>query len=336
MTQTSMTESRHGRTRLRLNRLRPDRPITGLAQDVRSGLLHAPRRLAPKYFYDTRGSLLFDRICSTPEYYLTRSEAALLERHAAEIIHRTLPDAIVEFGSGTASKTEMLIHPAGMQRHALHYLPVDVCETVLLDAGQRLEERYPWLHIDAWHGDFMHGLSHFANPHPNTLYAFLGSSIGNLSRTEAITFLREVRGLMSDGDALLLGADLVKDHDVLHAAYNDADGYTAAFNLNVLEVINDALQADFDTAGFAHEAIYDADASRIEMRLVASHQQRVRIADLDLELDFAAGEHIVTEYSRKYTHASITDLLRAAGFATERFYGTDDGYFMLVLARPGG
>ncbi|MGB5310250.1 MAG: L-histidine N(alpha)-methyltransferase, partial [Arenicellales bacterium] len=235
-----------GINRFQLNRLSQDLHHDSLIEDVQTGLSDPPRFLPPKYFYDERGSKLFDQICQTDEYYLTRAESSLLQNHADEIVSTVRPTAIVEYGSGTSEKTEILIKAANQHHDWLHYLPLDVCEEILIESAERLIERYPWLSIDAWHGDFLHDMQQFENTHERSLYTFLGSSLGNFSYDQATRFLRDVRNTVSDNDWFLLGVDMVKDQRILNAAYNDANGYTAAFNLNVLNVLNRALDGDFD------------------------------------------------------------------------------------------
>ena len=318
--------------RFQLNRLSSDQHLNSLAEDVHSGLATRPRALPPKYFYDERGSKLFDQICQTDEYYLTRAESSLLKKHADEIVARVRPTAIVEYGSGTSEKTELLIQAANQHYDWLHYLPLDVCEEILIESAKRLIDRYPWLSIDAWHGDFLHDMQQFENDHERSLYTFLGSSLGNFSYDEASCFLRDVSNTADDNDWFLLGVDMVKDHSILNAAYNDRDGYTAAFNLNLLNVLNQALDGDFDTSTFEHHAFFDADKSRIEMRLRSCCQQIVTLRDIDLELDFENGDHIVTEYCRKYTPDSIHELLTSAGFSPQHIYTGDNNEFMLILS----
>ena len=330
------TDDRQGQPpRFELRQLLPDRSVPTLAEDVGIGLRQSPPRISPKYFYDERGSQLFDRICQTPEYYLTRAEASLLTRHADDIIGLCQPDAIVEFGSGTAEKTELLIAAANAHNDWLHYMPLDVCKEMLMDSARRLTQRYSGLTVEAWHGDFMHGMSHFSNQCERSLYTFLGSSIGNFSHRQAREFLRDVRDIASLDDWLLIGVDLVKDEAVLNAAYNDSHGYTAAFNLNVLNVLNRKLDGDFDTTAFQHQAFFDSTKSRIEMRLVAERDQQVSLDKLDLTVNFARGEHITTEYSRKYTPRAIHELLQSTGFCPRASYGGESGQFLLVLASCG-
>ena len=318
--------------RFQLNRLSQEQHIDTLAEDVHRGFSSRPLYLSPKYFYDERGSKLFDQICQTDEYYLTRAESALLQKHADEIVATVRPTAIVEYGSGTSEKTELLIQAANQHHDWLHYLPLDVCEEILIESSGRLLDSYPWLSIDAWHGDFLHDMQQFENSHERSLYTFLGSSLGNFSYKEASSFLRDVRNTADDNDWFLLGVDMVKDHDILNAAYNDVDGYTAAFNLNVLNILNEALDGDFDTSAFEHHAFFDADKSRIEMRLRSCCQQTVTLQDIDLKINFEDGEHIITEYSRKYTADSIHQLLNSAGFSPQHMYAGDNNEFMLILS----
>lgn len=318
--------------RFQLNRLSSGHHLNSLAEDALNGLMSEPRILPPKYFYDEVGSKLFDLICQTDEYYLTRAESSLLNRYADEIIEVTRPNAIVEYGSGTSEKTEFLIQAANQKYDWLHYLPLDVCEGILLESGDRLIEKYPELSIDAWHGDFLNGMDHFENHHERSLYTFLGSSLGNFSNDQAISFLREVLNTTNDEDWFLLGIDMVKDHDILNAAYNDDDGHTAAFNLNVLNVLNQALNGDFNTEKFSHHAFFDAEKSRVEMQLQSCCKQTVTLRDIDLKIEFDDGDHIVTEFSRKYTRESIDQLLTGAGFFPQKIYTDDSNSFMLILS----
>ncbi len=319
--------------RFTLNRLSLGPQLDSLVEDVHAGLTGKPRSLPPKYFYDETGSKLFDQICQTKEYYLTRAESALLNKYADEIIATVKPAAIVEYGSGTSEKTELLIQAANQHNDGIHYLPLDVCEEILIEAAGRLIVRYPWLSVDAWHGDFLQDMQQFENHHERSLYTFLGSSLGNFSDQQAIRFLRDVRETANDDDWFLLGVDMVKDAAVLNAAYNDSDGYTAAFNLNLLNVLNQSLDGDFNTENFVHHAFFDSDESRIEMQLLSTRQQTIRLRDIDLEIDFDDGEHIVTEYSRKYTTKSIQQLLSCAGFTPHNVYTGDNNEFMLILSR---
>lgn len=321
-------------TRLSCRTVPPARTMPGLAEDVIHGLLTPPRSLPPKYFYDERGSQLFDAICDTPEYYVTRTEDALLLDCAAEIIAEVEPVHIIEFGSGTSRKTRHLFDQCAAAGNEAVYWPFDVCEEMLLHSGRHLLHHYDWLQVNALVGDYLAGLQHLPRPGGNCLYLFLGGTIGNFTPGEALRFLRDVRSGMNPGDRLMLGADRVKAPEVLHAAYNDRAGVTAEFNLNLLQVLNRELDANFDSDDFVHEARYNEMAGRIEMYLISRREQRISLARLGRELNLEAGEGILTEISRKFTVASLAELLAAAGFVMERHFEPDSGYFSLVLAAP--
>lgn len=320
--------------RFSLRQVSPAHPVGDLVQDAREGLVRRPRSLPPKYFYDDRGSRLFDAICDTPEYYPTRTENALLARYAGAIIAAADPAHIIEFGSGSSRKTLHLIEACAADGAGACYWPFDVCESMLRESGSALVESYDWLRVNALVGDYLGGLARLPRPEGRRLLVFLGGTIGNFEPRQAHDFLRELRQSMEPGDALLLGADRVKDPRVLHRAYNDAAGMTAEFNLNVLRVLNRELDADFDLDGFRHEARYNRSLEQIEMYLVARRAQRVRIAALDAELEFHDGEAILTEISRKFTPASLETLLGAAGLVVDRHFEPPNGYFSLVVARP--
>ena len=317
---------------------------TGFAFDVRRGLTAEPKRLAPKYFYDDLGSLLFDAICLTPEYYPTRAEDEILRLHADEIIARATGDAaqtklsLLELGGGSGEKTRRLIEAVLRRQSALRFRFVDISAAALTRAARVLLQTYSRLRIDAYAADYDTALAALAAEPPadaeaddgetHTLAIFLGSNIGNFDRTEAADFLRRLRGVLRLGDALLIGADLRpnarKTEAQLVAAYNDALGVTAAFNRNVLARINRELGANFDPRLFDHVALYDEAAARMEMHLESTRAQVVCIDALDLEISFAAGERIHTESSHKYDAGSLDALAAAAGFCRERMW-TDAG-----------
>ena len=322
-------------SRLTRHRVPPVVAVPGILEDVSRGLFSTPRYMPPKYFYDERGSLLFDAICETPEYYPTRVEEALLRACAPDVIEQVRPRHIVEFGSGTARKTRHLFDACGRSGSAAAYWPFDVCETMLRDSGMRLVQEYDWLQVNALVGDYSGGLAGLPAREGRTLYLFLGGTIGNFTHEEAVAFLSEVRGLMRDGDALLLGADRIKDEDVLHMAYNDAAGVTAAFNLNLLNVLNREVDADFETGNFRHQAVFNGAASRIEMYLVSQCRQSVSIGALDRRLQLEAGERILTEISRKFSPENLEALIARAGLAVRRHYAPDDGWYSLLLAGVG-
>lgn len=320
--------------RLTSRKVPPVRPLADIAEDAQRGLTRRPRSMPPKYFYDERGSRLFDAICETPEYYPTRTEDALLGAHASDIIAEIQPDHIVEFGSGTARKTRHLFDACDDRGRATAYWPFDVCEAMLLESGQQLVEQYQRLRVNALVGDYLGGLQGLPEFDGCCLFLFLGGTIGNFTETQAGKFLSEVRAVMKAGDYLVLGADRVKPAQVLHAAYNDSEGITAEFNLNLLRVLNRELDADFRLDRFEHRALFNSDASQIEMYLVSSLEQSVRLEALDKTLHFAAGEQILTEISRKFTASRLESMLCLAGFSVTRHLEPENGYFSLLLARP--
>ncbi len=321
-------------SRLTSQKIPPLRPVPCLSEDALAGLVRAPRSMPPKYFYDDRGSQLFDAICETPEYYPTRTEDALLAHYAGEIIDQVRPKHIVEFGSGAARKTRQLLDVCDELGGAAAYWPFDVCESMLLESGRRLVRDYEWLTVNALVGDYLAGLQHVPRPPGSCLYLFLGGTIGNFSETQAQRFLHDVRAQMSADDHLLLGADRIKDVAVLNAAYNDRQGVTAAFNLNLLEVLNRELDGDFHLPQFEHQALFNADDSQMEMYLVSSCNQSVTLKALQKTLDFHAGEKILTEISRKFTPERLNTLLTDAGFNVVQHLQPANGYFSLMLAKP--
>ena len=314
--------------------MEPTRIISSLSEDVRDGLVNKPRSLPPKYFYDEQGSLLFDQICDVPEYYPTRTESALLERVAGAVIASEKPECIVELGSGTSRKTRHLFDACDSQDCHSLYTPLDVCDEILVSSGQSLIEEYPWLQVQPLVGDYTAGLGNLPRRANRNLVVFLGGTIGNFSRADARAFLTEVRATMDDGDSLLIGADRVKTPELLHAAYNDDAGVTAAFNLNVLKVLNRELGADFDVDAFEHYAHFNPIESQIEMHLIAMKNQSIRIDAIDHTLEFTEGDHILTEISRKFTRAELEQTLREAGFRISEHYEAEPLKFSLVLAYP--
>lgn len=320
--------------RLSCRALRPSRNPESLHTDARNGLLQRPRSLPPKYFYDARGSGLFDRICDTPEYYLTRTENALLTGSARDIIRKTRPRYIVELGSGTARKTRHLLNACHSERCYSGYVPFDVCREVVVEAGERLVAAYPWLHVTGLIGDYQADLAWLPEMRGPRLFVFLGSTIGNLREEQALAFLSALRAVMGSGDGLLLGADRVKDPLVLHRAYNDKAGLTAEFNRNLLRVLNRELAGNFDLKGFHHHACYNPRDQQVEMYLVAKTPQRVTLSGLGCTLELDEGEAIHTEISRKFTLGGLDRLLADGGFRIDEHCQSEDGYFSLVLARP--
>ncbi|MHB8253245.1 MAG: L-histidine N(alpha)-methyltransferase [Acidiferrobacter sp.] len=307
---------------------------SALATDALAGLSHSQKHLPPKYFYDAHGSLLFEGICATPEYYPTRTESALLAANAQSILEETRPGTLVELGSGSSQKTCHLFDACEQLGLAVRYQPLDVCAEALDLAAARLRARYPWLTIEALIGDYSVDLAEIPYSEAPRLFLFLGGTLGNLAHREALRFLKALHGTMRRDDFLLLGFDRVKDSGILNAAYNDAEGYTAAFNLNVLKVMNDHLDANFDRDAFSHQASFNEARGQIEMRLVAERAHCVTMPRIDLEVEFAHGESILTEISRKFSPMGMRELLEAAGFRWCRHDEPENGYFSLVLATP--
>ena len=295
-------------------------PLTGLAEDVRKGLSAQPKRFLPKYFYDELGSQLFEAICLLPEYYLTRAENEILQRYSDQIVasidgQKTL----VEMGSGSASKTRLVIEALLRTQPELVFMPVDISASALESSSRILLQSYPKLRIEAYAADYFAGLAELGKkPRGRTLALFLGSNISNFDLEEALRFLRAMRSVLQRGDALLLGADLKKDPAVLEAAYNDALGVTSAFNLNVLARINRELGGTFDLRAFRHRAFYNETMGRIEIYIESLIKQQVRIEKLDLTVEFAEGELIHTENSYKYDEAGIKKLAAATDFKLSR------------------
>lgn len=311
----------------------PSRAIPDLIQDATEGLIDSPRTMAPKYFYDARGSQLFDAICNTPEYYPTRAEESLLRQYAAKIMALVQPDHIIEFGSGTSRKTRYLLDACHASGRTVTYWPFDVCEPVLRESGMALLNEYTGLSVKPLVGDYHGGLEQMPLPQGSCLYLFLGGTIGNFEPALAHLFLGELSSRMRCGDAFLMGADRVKHPDILHAAYNDAAGVTADFNLNLLHVLNRELDADFDIDSFRHQAIYNARRERIEMYLVSDSEQQVRLGALDCKIQLEPGEEILTEISRKFTVDSLLALLTDTGFTLRQHFEAEDQLYSLVLAR---
>lgn len=300
-------------------------PPGSFLEDVVAGLSLPRKTLPPKYFYDARGSELFEAICALPEYYPTRAELALTEAHSEDIARFAGAGCeLIEYGSGASTKTRLLI---GRLRPAA-YVPVDISESALRGAAAHLSAEFPWLHIRAVTGDFGRPLAipAFDGDGRKVVY-FPGSTIGNLSREEALAFLHMTRGQVGPGGAMLVGVDLKKDPNVLHAAYNDAQGVTAQFNLNLLRRINAELGGDFEPSGFAHYAFYNVAEGRIEMHLSSLAPQVANVGRH--RFSFAAGETIHTENSCKYSVAEFQALAAQAGFRGEAVWMDPGGLFSL-------
>jgi L-histidine N-alpha-methyltransferase len=321
-------------TDLTVERCLPDGFLaSALRADALAGLTATPKTLSPKWFYDERGSELFEKITLLPEYYPTRAERAILRAASGEIAAATGAATLVELGSGSSEKTHLLLDALRDAGTLRSYVPLDVSESALISAANRVLASYPGLSVTAVVSDFE---EHLGLPAADgaRLVAFLGSTIGNLLPAERVAFLARLRSGLSEGDALLLGTDLVKDPAVLVAAYDDPAGVTAAFNKNVLAVLNAELGADFDRDAFDHVAIWDAGAEWIEMRLRSILDQRVTLPAIGLAVDFAEGEEMRTEVSAKFRRGGVEAELTAAGFVMRSWWTDDDGQFGLSLSVP--
>jgi gamma-glutamyl hercynylcysteine S-oxide synthase len=313
--------------------LRDGAPVT-IEDDVRAGLSNKPKQLSPKYFYDERGSQLFERITRLPEYYPTRAEQAILDRVGAEIVAASGPQELVELGPGSARKTHALLEPMLARGGAATYVPVDVSEAAVHELAERLAGSYEGLRIHGVVGDFEQEMERLKPNGRRRLVAFLGGTLGNLDRDQRLAFLRRCRRMLGPEDRLLIGTDLVKDPARLEAAYNDSAGVTAEFNRNVLHVINESLDGDLDPELFEHVAFYDEQAQRIEMRLSAREAHTAQISKLAMEVEFERGEEIRTEISCKFTKRVMSREYAAAGLRMLAWHTDAEGLFALSLAGP--
>lgn len=302
-----------------------------IPRDILLGLSGRPLSIPSKYFYDDRGSALFDLICDLPEYYPTRTERSLLRRVAGEIAERSGADHLVELGAGTARKTGALIEAFLAREDGLRYTPLDISQYALDQAKESLGRAFPGLEIRGLRCDYTETLASL-DPRPGCLAVFLGSTIGNFTHSRGVALLRRLRERLRPGDGLLVGVDLVKPVSILEAAYNDSRGITAAFNKNILRAVNREAGADFVPEAFRHVAFFNEAESQIEMHLEAKVCARVTIPGLGLVLDIETGERILTEISRKFTRESASRLLAEAGFRLQTWHLSRNGYFALALA----
>ncbi|CAA9399743.1 MAG: L-histidine N(alpha)-methyltransferase [uncultured Rubrobacteraceae bacterium] len=308
-----------------------------MARDVQDGLSADPKDLSPwpKYFYDAEGSRLFEEITAQPEYYQTGAELSILESRSDEIVARTGCRELVELGSGSASKTRALIDALiAADDVPPRYVPLDVSESALRESGERLVSEYPGLEIQGFIGDFDHSLGRLLGrpSDRDRLVAFLGGTVGNFTPKKRRAFLGALRAGLREGDRVLIGLDLVKDAQILEAAYNDAAGVTARFNRNMIRVINDRLGADLDPELFSHRAIYDAGRERIEMWLDSRAEQTIRTPDI--EAHFGRGEGVRTEISAKFTPDSAAGTFEEAGLRLLDLYTDEENLFALALGGP--
>jgi L-histidine N-alpha-methyltransferase len=303
-----------------------------MEREVRLGLTAKPKELAPKYFYDERGSQLFEQITELPEYYPTRAEREILTGCSAEIVAAAgEPATLVELGSGSAAKTRHLLDAMRDAGCLATYVPVDISEQITRETAEALVDEYPGLAVRGLVCDFEHDLERIPSG-GGRLVAFLGGTIGNLYPDARHDFLTRVAALLEPGDRILLGTDLVKERGRLEAAYNDSQGVTAEFNKNVLAVLNRELGGDFDLDGFEHVAHYDGEADRMDIRLRSLFDQTVRLDGLDLTVRFAAGEEMRTEISAKFTRERLERIYRKAGLRPDGWFTDSAGDYALSLA----
>jgi L-histidine N-alpha-methyltransferase len=306
-----------------------------MAREVRAGLCAYPKELSPKYFYDERGSVLFERITELPEYYPTWAEREILRERSGEILAAAgRPGTLVELGSGSAAKTRHLLDAMRAADSLRTYVPVDISEEITHQTAASLVDEYPGLEVRGLVCDFERDLERIPDGAGPRMIAFLGGTIGNLYPLERQAFLERIAALLGPGDHLLLGTDLIKDPARLEAAYDDSAGVTAEFNKNVLEVLNRELGADFDLDAFRHVARFDAEAERMDIRLRSLADQDIRVEQLDLDVSFAAGEEMRTEISTKFTRERLEAVYAGAGMEMRGWFTDAAGDYSLSLAAP--
>jgi L-histidine Nalpha-methyltransferase len=312
--------------------LPPGGPLSGMAADVRAGLTKPFKELSPRYFYDERGSELFERITELPEYYPTRCERAILELHSAEIVAAAQPRALIELGSGSAAKTRVLLDAMRDAGCLEAYAPVDISEEITRETADAIAAEYEGIEVLGHVCDFELDLERVPVEGPRVL-AFLGGTMGNFQPAQRASFLRRVANLLDPDDRFLLGTDLVKDRATLEAAYDDSQGVTAAFNKNVLAVLNERLSANFDLDAFEHVARWDDDNLWMDIRLRSLQHQVIDIESLDLQVAFAAGEEMRTEISTKFMRPGLEGIYAEAGLELTDWWTDPEGFYALSLAR---
>ncbi|HBE18047.1 MAG TPA: L-histidine N(alpha)-methyltransferase [Cyanobacteria bacterium UBA11149] len=304
--------------------------------DVIQGLTRSPKTLPPKYFYDARGSELFEQICQLPEYYPTRTEAAILREYASEIAQLVGACELVELGSGSSSKTRLLLDAYQSLGYHCKYVPIDISETILNASAIQLQTEYPQLEIEALVGTYEQAIAQFKpTTLPRRMIFFLGSSIGNFTPEECDRFFHQVGAVLAPGDYFLLGIDLQKPTEILEAAYNDSQGVTAAFNLNILSHLNWRFQGNFDLSLFTHQAIYNQTENQIEMYLHCQKNHVVYLQSLDLTVTWKKGESILTEISRKFDLEQVEKDLKSKGLPTLKTFTDSQNWFGLILCKVG-
>lgn len=306
-------------------------PWIHMPEDIRKGLNSNQKTIPSKYFYDQRGSQLFDQICELPEYYQTRTEKSLLDEHSPAIVRWTRAREIFELGSGTAMKTQVLIESFLNENSTMTYKPLDISISALQEAKSRLQS-YSGLCIEPLVGDYTQNLS-CISPNESCLVLFLGSTIGNLLPNQAHSMIASISSRLNPGDWFLLGVDLIKDPEIIEAAYNDSRGITAKFNKNILNVVNSYLDGNFQTKDFSHYAYFNRDKNQIEMHLTANKNVSVYLKKIDLNVHIRKGESILTEISRKFSRQSVKIMLEESNFRLNHWLANGNGCFALALAK---
>ena len=320
--------------RLHVLNLMGDRALETAGQDVVEGLRSDPKSLPPKYFYDQRGSELFEQICELPEYYPTRTETAILQEYSGAIAQITGPCEMVELGSGSSTKSRILLDAYEKAGYPLRYLPVDVSDTMLVESAKKLLDEYSELSVEAIASTYEPALKALPLKQlPARMIAFIGSTIGNLQPEECEIFLERISETLEEGDYFLLGLDLQKETAVLESAYNDAQGVTAAFNLNMLRHLNRQYKGDFDLDSFKHVALYNSQANQIEMSIESLREQSVTLEALDLTVKFAEKERILSEISRKFDLKEIEQVLSSHRLKVLESYTDVNKWFGLLLCQ---
>ena len=319
--------------RFTCNKLQPTKQINTLEEDMIESLSNNAFSLPPKYLYNDRGSELFEQICNSKDYYLTRAENKLLQEKADYLIAEVKPEHIVEFGCGKLAKSRFLLDACERQGIHCTFWPIDICHKAIKDLSDELLAAYPWLRINAYVGDYHAGFTNICLPEGCRLALFMGSTIGNFSSEQAADFLREIGDLLGDDGVLLLGADRIKDRNILTAAYDDSDGVTKRFNFNLLNRLNQELDADFVCDNFKYSAIFNESYSRVEMRLISEKDQVIYFAKLGRIMKLRRGEAMLTEISRKFDDKKLNNLMHEGGFKIAHHMLANNDVFSLLLAR---
>lgn len=303
-------------------------------EDVIQGLTENPKTLPAKYFYDSRGSQLFEQICELPEYYPTRTEASILRQYAGEIARITGACELIELGSGSSTKTRLLLDAYQSRNYCCKYVPVDVSASILKESAIKLQVEYPALHVQGLIGTYEQALAQLMPASfPARMIFFLGSSLGNFTPQECDVLLSQITDVLAPGDYFLLGIDLQKPQHILEAAYNDSQGVTAAFNLNMLDHLNWRFQGDFDPNLFAHQAIYNLQENQIEMYLHCRASHVVNLESLGLNVTWKTGETLLTEISRKFDLETVEKELDSQGLKTLKSFTDPQKWFGLILCQ---